>query len=199
MENLKIVEEKIKELNRVFNTSQNYFFNEHDFHHHFFNIVYTEFKKTEKQDLLHPEYPTLNRLILLKDKKLYYYELTTNKGIKRGHYDFVILSQKFFDNYQKDFEVLSNKTIGIISHLISEKMINSQYLDIAIEFKYFSRDSITKNSINLDITKLKLAKEAKYKCLAIFVNPKNLGKTKNILKELNKKDVKIFLNGKELK
>lgn len=96
MNSSEIVKNAINSLCENFMDSPNNFFNEHDFHHKFFCILYPEFK-----DILHPEYPTRRRFV--KEKGDYekhiegvhcFEPYETNKG-RRGHYDFVIFKETF--------------------------------------------------------------------------------------------------------
>lgn len=146
------VEEAIKELSDDFSKNKGHFFNEHDFHHKFFNIVY---KKIGNR--VHPEYPTVKRFKRIPPK------VVEEEG-KRGHYDFVVLNQKFYDKNKNNFDKISNKKVGINDN-------EGGYIDNAIEFKYFTKNKISENEINeikFDIFKLENADEASKKILVIF-------------------------------
>jgi hypothetical protein len=178
-----IVKGQIKELAQFTSEEKYLFLNEHDFHHVFFKLAYDKLKKIKKQDFLHPEYPTFHRLELKTDKKPYYYAIS--QTAKRGHYDFVVFSEDFYNNPDNDFNRISNKKVNTLN---DEK---KPYLDLAIEFKYFI-DKIDLNSINLDITKLDLAVEAKEKILVIFYKG-DIPNIKTDVNNLKNKSVIIYI------
>lgn len=193
MSPLEIIKEKIKELAKFMSEKKYLFLNEHDFHHIFFNLVYNELKKTNKQDLFHPEYPTFHRLELKKDKKPYYY--ASSQSAKRGHYDFVVFSEEFYNKWHGNFDKISNKKVDTLN---DEK---KPYLDLAIEFKYFTTENIDVNNINdinLDMTKLDLADEAKEKISVIFCK-EDIPEIKIKINELQNKSIMIYINGQEIR
>lgn len=167
MSNISTVELKIEELADEFYENTDEFFNEHDFHHKFFCMLYPEFK-----NLIHPEYPTRKRFI--KDKAAdeeyifgtHCFEPEIKKGV-RGHYDFVIFKEEFYNKHRNaldKFDRLSNKKVD------TNIEIKDQYIDFAFEFKYITSGSINAiKEIDFDIFKLKEANEAKNKYLVIFI------------------------------
>lgn len=96
---LNIVDNAINELIDDFKTRKDYFFNEHDIHHVFFC------KLSELGNLVHPEYPTLKRFTRIRGKKtdetykngIHCFKPGVKKGV-RGHYDFVVLNNRFTMN-----------------------------------------------------------------------------------------------------
>ena len=187
MDSLEVVNKTIKELIDDFKSRKDYFFNEHDIHHVFYC------KLSELGDMIHPEYPTLKRFIRIRGKKtdetykngVHCFEPDIKKGV-RGHYDFVVLNNKFYNEYKDNFDKLSNKTVNINSD------IDYPYIDVAIEFKYIT-GTFDPREIEYDLFKLKQADEVKNKKLIIFTRKretdKNYGKmieTLENIKEIEK-------------
>lgn len=179
---LEIIDNAITELINEFKTRKDYFFNEHDIHHVFYC------KLSELGDLVHPEYPTLKRFIRIRGKntsEIYEYgvhcfEPHVKKGV-RGHYDFIVLNNRFYNEYKDNFDKLSNKTVNINSD------IDYPYIDVAIEFKYIT-GTFDPREIEYDLFKLKQANEVKTKKLIIFTRKreadKNYGKMIKSLKNI---------------
>jgi hypothetical protein len=189
MDNQAIIELKIQELSDEFYEYPDHFFNEHDFHHKFYCMMYPEF-----DNLLHPEYPTRMRFIKEKSNNEEYSlgihcfnheDENLRKNSRRGHYDFVIFKEKFYNDHigkLDQFDRLSNKKIH------TNIDIKDQYIEFAFEFKYITNGSISViNEIEFDIFKLKEAKEVKNKYLIIFIKKIFSDKGFNqIIKPLNK-------------
>ncbi|MGZ7116490.1 MAG: hypothetical protein ACXVHS_03450 [Methanobacterium sp.] len=167
MKSQAVIELKIEELAHEFLENPDEFFNEHDFHHKFYCMLLPEFK-----NLVHPEYPTRKRFIKTKaaDEKyalgIHCFDPEIKKGV-RGHYDFVIFKEDFYNKYEgalEHFDRLSNKDVT------TNIDIKDQYIDYAFEFKYITSGSISViNEIEFDIFKLKEAREAENKYLIIFI------------------------------
>ena len=167
MGNQGIVELKIEDLATEFQENPDEFFNEHDFHHKFYCMLYPEFK-----NLIHPEYPTRKRFIKEKATEEDYvfgthcFDPEIKKGV-RGHYDFVIFKEKFYNEHKNTldkFDRLSNKKVD------TNIDIKNQYIDFAFEFKYITSGSINViKEIEFDIFKLKEASEAENRYLIIFI------------------------------
>ena len=189
-----IIEIKIEELVKEFYENPHEFFNEHDFHHKFFCMLYPELK-----NLIHPEYPTRHRFIKERTTREDYvfgthcFDPEEKIGV-RGHYDFVIFDEEFYNKYNgtlDQFDRLSNKNVDIVSEL------KEQYIDFAFEFKYITGGSISViKEIEFDIFKLKEAKEAKNKYLIIFMRELSKKGFKQLIEPLNKfkteeKDIEI--------
>ena len=171
MNSQKIVEKAIEELKDEFLKDEDEFFNEHDFHHIFFCKLYPQFKH-----LIHPEYPTRSRFVRDKgDYEKYVSGVHSSEPEKtktgsRGHYDFVIFNEDFY-NEHKDaldrFERLSNKLVD------TNLDITHQYIDFAFEFKYVTSGSKSfVDEVNFDIFKLNEAKEVDKKYLIVFMKKK---------------------------
>jgi hypothetical protein len=166
MNSLKVVNKAIEDLIQEFNKRPDYFFNEHDLHHVFYC------KLTSLGDLIHPEYPTKKRFIRIRGKKtdetyedgVHCFEPDVKKG-RRGHYDFVVLNETFYNQNREDFDKLSNSTVDI------NKDIDYPYIDIAIEFKYIT-GTFDQREIEYDRFKLKKANEVLHKKLIIFTKPR---------------------------
>ena len=161
MDNYKKIKDALNRLSDLYKQNENDFFNERDIHHLFFSMIYSDFKP-----LVHPEYRTNKRFIREKSKKEKYQEdkhsfVPEIKKGRRGHYDVVVLSNEFYQRNKKNFDKLSNKTIGINSN-------EKKYIDIALEFKYFI-DRIDLEEISFDIFKLREGDEIKHKILVIFL------------------------------
>lgn len=179
-----IIEIKIEELVKEFYENPHEFFNEHDFHNKFFCMLYPELK-----NLIHPEYPTRHRFIKERTAGEDYvfdnhcFDPKVKKGV-RGHYDFVIFDEEFYNKYNgtlEQFDRLSNKNVDIVSEL------NKKYIDFAFEFKYITGGSIAViKEIEFDIFKLKEAKEAKNKYLIIFMRELSKKGFKQLIEPLNK-------------
>lgn len=181
MDSEKIVENAIKELENEFKNNQDRFFNEHALHHVFFC------KLSELGDLVHPEYPTRKRFKKDKGDSPEYISGEHScppsiKGPKRGHYDFVVLKQEFYDKFKdcgndndprkNKFERLSSKDFETNLDLEGK-----EYLDIVIEFKYVTESFSEKNFVDydFDIFKLKEAEEAKTKIFLVFLRKRKIG------------------------
>jgi len=189
VDNQAIIELKIQELSDDFYENPDEFFNEHDFHHKFYCMMYLEFK-----NLLHPEYPTRKRFVKDKlDAEEYSYGIhcfnpedqNLRKKSRRGHYDFAIFKEEFYYEHigmLDQFDRLSNKNVN------TNIDIQDQYIEFAFEFKYITNGSISViKEIEFDIFKLKEAKEAKNKYLIIFIKKIFSDKGFNqIIKPLNK-------------
>ena len=148
----------------------------------------------QKTVLLHREYPTFFRYTK-KDLKNYTGNnpwdfannfLLNNKG-GRGHYDFVILNDKFISKY--DFEFVRARNYEILkSKLNLAKPISPVPFTAAIEFKYLINNS--KNileEVELDFKKLSLTKglgHAETIYMLIFVLLDNDAKGKDIYKKV---------------
>ncbi|MGF7118645.1 hypothetical protein [Methanobacterium oryzae] len=167
MSNQAIIELALNELADEFQNNPDEFFNEHDFHHKFFCMLYPKFK-----NLIHPEYPTRKRFIKERAENEKYifgkhcFDPDTKKGV-RGHYDFVIFKEEFY-NEHKDaldkFDRLSNKKVD------TNIDIEDMYIDFAFEFKYITSGSINViKEVEFDIFKLNEAAEAENKYLIIFI------------------------------
>ena len=200
MDNQAIVELKIDELAVEFQENPDEFFNEHDFHHKFYCMMYPEFK-----NLIHPEYPTSKKFIKEKAASEKYtldihcFDPEIKKGV-RGHYDFVIFKEEFYNKYEstlEHFDRLSSKDIN------TNIDIEDKYIDFAFEFKYITNGSISViNEIEFDIFKLREAKEVENKYLIIFIKKIFSDKGfKQIIKPLNnlkkeEKNVEILIFSK---
>jgi len=127
-------------------------------------------------DLIHPEYPTQKRFIRIRGKKtdekyedgIHCFNPSIKKGV-RGHYDFIVLNEDFYNKYSNDFNKISNKRVNINSEL------DFPYIDIAIEFKYIT-GTFDIREINYDLFKLKQADEVKNKKLIIFTRKRETDK-----------------------
>ena len=164
---LRLIKDSIDKLLYEYNKDPNNFFNEHDFQHCFFYIAHSIFDD-KSISLLHPEYPTRKRFIREKSEDDKYsigkhsFPLDKKLG-RRGHYDFVVLNSKFYNDYHiNNLEKLSNKTVMI------NKDINYKYIDIAIEFKFITKN-LNINEIEFDLFKLNEAEEVKAKLLIVFI------------------------------
>ena len=191
MDKLRLIKDSLEELKKEYQKNPNNFFNEHDFHHIFFNVVYSKLGDESKL-LFHPEYPTRKRFVREKEKDEEYekdkhsFSLDKNKG-KRGHYDFVVLKEGFYEDNKDDINKLSNKTVLI------NKKINYKYIDTAIEFKY-TTGYLDINQIKFDLFKLNEAEEVDNKILVVFLK-KEVPNSKEIsrdIQNLNKGSVEIF-------
>lgn len=195
-----IIEQKIEELADEYLENSDEFFNEHDFHHKFYCLMYPEFN-----NLIHPEYPTRQRFIREKasDEDYVFGTHCFNPDIKkgvRGHYDFTIFKEEFYNEHigtLDQFDRLSNKSVD------TNIDIEDQYIEFAFEFKYITSGSINIiKEIEFDIFKLKEAKEVKNKYLIIFIKKIFSDKGFNqIIKPLNKlkeenKGIKILIFSK---
>lgn len=162
MNSLEFVENALEELIIEFKERRDYFFSERDIHAVFYC------KLTSLGDLIHPEYPTRKRFIRIRGKKtderytegVHCFEPSANTG-RRGHYDFAVLNQEFFNKYQDNFEKLSSTSVE------TNKDLKDHYIDIAIEFKYIT-GTFDPREIEYDLFKLKQASEVKNKKLIIF-------------------------------
>lgn len=185
MKNQAIIELAVEELADEFQENPDEFFNEHDFHHKFFCILYPEFN-----NLVHPEYPTRKRFIKERtpDEEYAYgthcFEPIVKKGV-RGHYDFVIFKEKFYSKHKDSldkFDRLSNKDVN------TNIDIEDQYIDFVFEFKYITGGS--KNiirEIEFDLFKLNQAEEVENKYLIVFIRKVFSDKGfKQIIEPLNK-------------
>lgn len=196
MNSSKTVEDAIKSLRENFKASPDYFFNEHDFHHKFFCILYSKF-----ENVLHPEYPTRKRFVKEKGdfesyvKGVHCFEPNaTNKG-RRGHYDFVIFKETFYNMYKDSFEILSNKKVE------TNLKIKDKYLDYALEFKYITSGSKSViGEVEFDIFKLEQSEEAEKKYLIIFIRRERMSEKgfRQIIEPLtefqkSRKDVEILI------
>jgi hypothetical protein len=198
MDNKTIIELKIKELKNEFYKNPDEFFNEHDFHHKFYCMMYPEFKI-----LFHPEYPTRKRFV--KDKSddeeykfgIHCFNPTDQyirKESRRGHYDFAIFKEEFYNKHKgtlKQFDRLSNKNVK------TNIDIKYPYIDSVFEFKFITNGSINViKEIDFDIFKLLNAEEAENKYLIIFLkklSKKGFEQLIGPLKEykINFKEIKI--------
>ena len=166
MDCFKLIEDSIEELRKEYYDNPNNFYNEHDFHHIFFNIAHLRLDD-ESKSLLHPEYPTRKRFIRDKSKHEEYekekHSFPPDKKFgKRGHYDFVILNSEFYKRYKDNLPKLSNKTVMVNND------INYKYIDIVIEFKFITV-YLDINEIKFDLFKLNEAEEVNKKLLIIFL------------------------------
>lgn len=184
MEKTVIIKKAINQLANEYKHNNNYFFNEHDFHHIFFNLVYSDLKP-----YIHPEYPTVMRFIREKEKDDEYqknkhsFSANIKKG-RRGHYDFVVLSREFYDKNKYDFYKLSNKKAGINENKIP-------FIEIALEFKYIT-DRIDIEKIKFDIFKLREGKEVKNKILIIFTRKCISDDIKKEIKKVTGDEVEVI-------
>lgn len=200
MSNQAIIELALNELADEFQNNPDEFFNEHDFHHKFFCMLYPKFR-----NLIHPEYPTRKRFIKERAENEKYifgkhcFDPDIKKGV-RGHYDFVIFKEEFY-NEHKDaldkFDRLSNKKVD------TNIDIEDKYIDFAFEFKYITSGSINViKEVEFDIFKLNEAAEAENKYLIIFIKKIFSDKGfQQIIKPLNKfkkeqKDIEILIFSK---
>jgi hypothetical protein len=130
----------------------------------------------EFKNLIHPEYPTRKRFIMDKsDDKEYSFGVHAfnpddpllRKESRRGHYDFVIFNDKFYNKHNdmlEQFDRLSNNNVDI------NLDINNQYIDFVFDFMYITDGRISIiNVVEFEIFKLNEAKEAKIKYLIIFI------------------------------
>lgn len=165
MANQAIVELAIEELGDEFQNNPDEFFNEHDFQHRFYCILYPKFK-----NLIHPQYPTRMRFIKEKTPEEEYaygthcFEPIINKGV-RGHYDFVIFKEELYNLHKESLDRFvrpSNKDAKID--------FEDQYIDFAFKFKYITgaSKSIIRD-IEFDLFKLNEAREAQNKYQIIFI------------------------------
>jgi hypothetical protein len=191
---IEIVERAINELIIEFKDRRDYFFNEHDIHHVFYC------KLSDLGDLIHPEYPTKKRFIRIRNKDMghsyiegeHCFEPDVKKGV-RGHYDFVVLNQDFYNKYQSNFPRISNKRLN------TNLDIDYKYIDVAIEFKYIT-DTFNLLEIEYDLFKLKQADEVKHKKLIIFTRRRKTDKNfedsikllENLKKDENEVNIKII-------
>lgn len=191
MNSLEIVNAAIKDLIHEFKTRPDYFFNEHDIHHVFYC------KLTSLGDLVHPEYPTRKRFIRIRGKKsdekyetgVHCFDPDVKKGV-RGHYDFVVLNEDFYNQFQNNFDKLSNKKIN------SNLTTDFSYIDIAIEFKYIT-GTFNPREIEYDLFKLKEADEVIYKKFIILTrrreSDKNYGEMIKKLQEIKDKEKELHI------
>ena len=166
MDCFKLIKDSIEELRIEYYHNPNNFFNEHDFHHIFFNIAHSKLDDKSKS-LLHPEYPTRKRFIREKSKNEEYtmekHSFLLDKKLgKRGHYDFVVLNNEFYKKYRNNLDKLSNKTVMV------NKDIDYKYIDIAIEFKFITKN-LDIDEVKFDLFKLNQAEEVEAKLFIIFI------------------------------
>ena len=163
--NIELIHSTIKTIINQFKRKPDNFFNEYDFHQYCFHAFYLqkEFTKQyltkdgKKTNVLHPEYPTLERF---KRKP---WGRVDPKGV-RARYDMVILNPEFIKN--NDFETVRCRDIRKISNDTKSKNIIA-----ALEFKFIIKHSQSYlNEINFDHLKFSNAKEVEHKYMLVFTN-----------------------------
>jgi len=197
----RLVLKTVKTVVAQFHRKPDIFFNEHDFHHYCYHSFYRqkEFSKLYKThdgrmtNILHPEYPTLNRFKRKEPK-------VDPKGV-RARYDMAILNPDFIVN--NEFEKVRCRDISKFKPIDYRK----KNLIAALEFKFIIQHGDQfKHEILYDYIKLKNAEEADLKCMLVFTNTidreidyfKVLGLDKD--KEIKKIYVVVFKqNGKKKK
>ena len=157
-----LIEKTIKTIINQFHRKPYNFFNEHEFHQYCYHIFYSkkqfskQFKTLDgrKTNILHPEYPTVNRFIRKAIK-------IDPKG-KRARYDMAILNPQFIEN---------NKLQTIVNRNIEFTSGKKGDLIAAIEFKFITKHSKSfQHEIDYDHFKLSNAKEASLKYMLVFSN-----------------------------
>lgn len=162
MDTLEIVDNAIKELIAEYQVLKNYYFREREIHYIFYG------KLSSLGELVHPEYPTQKRFKRIKGKKtdetytegIHSFDPHLKKG-RTGSYDIVILNREFYNKYKNNLVKLASSKVD------SNKDLNCEYIDIAIEFKYIT-GTFNLREVEYDIFKLKQASEVKHKKLIIF-------------------------------
>jgi len=106
------------------------------------------------------------------------------KKSRRGHYDFAILKEEFYNEYigtLEQFDRLSNKNVNTNIDILHP------YIDSVFEFKYITNGSIgVIKEIKFDIFKLLNAYEAKNKYLIIFMKELSKKGYEQLIEPLNK-------------
>lgn len=162
----KLIHDSIKTIINQFHRKPDNFFNEHEFHQYCYHAFYRkkEFSKQylttdgKKTNILHPEYPTLQRF---SRKKIG----LDPKGV-RARYDIAILNPKFIENNE-----LAKVRCRDISLFNKPNDFKSKNLIAAIEFKYIIKHSPNFiREIKFDYIKLKNADEVELKYMLVFTN-----------------------------
>ncbi|MCD6517343.1 MAG: hypothetical protein J7L72_08000 [Candidatus Aminicenantes bacterium] len=163
--NIELIHSTIKTVINQFRRKPDNFFNEHDFHQYCYHVFYRkkEFSKQyetldeKKTNVLHPEYPTLERF---RRKPIGRVDST---GV-RARYDMVILNPDLIEK---------NELETIRCRDISKAETDSETKNIfaALEFKFIIRHSLNYlDEIKFDHLKLKHAREVEHKYILVFTN-----------------------------
>ena len=198
----KLIHESIKTIINQFHRKPDNFFNEHEFHSYCYHVFYRkrEFSKQyktanrEKTNILHPEYPTLQRFNRKRIK-------VDPKG-KRARYDMAILNPAFIEN--NTFKKVQCRDLSLFRKQGDSK---SKNLLAALEFKFIIQHGPQyKREIKYDHLKLTSADEVEQKFMLVFTNTlkreidyfKHLGKDEQIkiiyvavFKKNGKKELRI--------
>lgn len=191
-----LIERTLRTLINQFHRKPCNFFNEHEFHQYCYHVFYgkKEFsrqftsKDGKKTDILHPEYPTIERY--------------SRQGIRldpkgrRARYDMAILNPDFIRNNEMG-------TIACRDIKLADSTPGN--LIAAIEFKFITRhDKKFRHEIDYDFYKLSNAREASLKYMLVFSN--TIENEIDYFKDLDpKKGVNIIYvavyaeNGKKMK
>ena len=163
--NIELVHSTIKTIINQFKRKPGNFFNEYDFHQYCFHAFYLQKEFTrqymtkdgKKTNVLHPEYPTLERFKRKPEGRV------DPKGV-RARYDIVILNPEFIKN--NDFETVRCRDIRKISRGNKAKNIIA-----ALEFKFIIKHRQNYlNEIKFDHLKLANDKEVEHKYMLVFTN-----------------------------
>ncbi len=163
--NIELIHSTIKTIINQFRRKPDNFFNEHDFHQYCYHVFYRkkEFSKQymtkdgRKTNVLHPEYPTLERF---RRKPVGRVDST---GV-RARYDMVILNPDFIE--KNELETIRCRDIEKVKTDYETKNIFA-----ALEFKFIVRHSLRYiGEIKFDYLKLVHAKEVNHKYILIFTN-----------------------------
>ena len=161
-----LIQDSIKTIINQFHRKPDNFFNEHEFHQYCYHVFYRkkEFSKQYetsdgfKTNVLHPEYPTLQKFSRKK--------IALDPRGKRARYDMAILSPEFIEN--NPFKKVRCRDIALFKYPFDFK---SKNLIAAIEFKYIIEHSPKYiYEIKYDFFKLKKAEEVELKYMLVFTN-----------------------------
>jgi len=160
------IHDTIKTIINQFHRKPYNFFNEHEFHQYCYHAFYRkkEFSRQyttlegKKTNILHPEYPTLNRF-KRKPTSL------DPKGV-RARYDMAILNPEFIK--RTSFEKVRCRDIRLFD---LPREYKSKNLLAALEFKFIIRHGTQyEYEIKYDHFKLSNAEEVELKYMLVFTN-----------------------------
>jgi len=160
-----LIEKCIKTVVNQFFFRPDNFFSEEEFKEYLFAVFYRQKELAKvfttsdgrKTMLVHPEYPSVNRI-----------SLENSKGYRRW-YDIAILNPEFIQN--NTYKVVASRNEN-------DAVLWGDNLIAAIEFKFLTKEVNEKifNILNNDILKLEQAKEIIGKYCLVFSNYKHFNK-----------------------